>query len=167
MDLPNKKQASANCINFIKQFEGLFLTAYYCPSHVATIGFGTIQYPDGQKVQIGDICTVAEANQYLQFEVNEKAKAVAAMLNGITITQNQFDALVSFSYNLGINALRNSTLMEKLLVNPNDITIAHYKTLAGKPVIDSCEFLRWVRANGNVLKGLVRRRAAEADMYKM
>lgn len=157
---------STNCIELIKQFEGLFLTAYLCPAGVPTIGYGTIQYPDGSKVQLGDICTIASANKYLHFEVEEKAKAVAGLLRYTIVTQPQFDALVSFAYNLGVHALKESTLLKKLLVNPNDYSIAHYKTIGGKPVIDSCEFLRWVRGDGKILNGLVRRRAAESDLYK-
>lgn len=160
------QQVSFECIELIKQFEGLFLTAYLCPAGVPTIGFGTIQYPDGSKVKIGDICTVAAANEYLQFEVAQKSKAVADMLRYTIVTQHQFNALVSFAYNLGAHALKQSTLLKKLLVNPNDYSIAHYKTIAGKPVIDSCEFLRWVRADGKVLNGLVRRRVVEADLYR-
>lgn len=160
------QQVSTNCIELVKQFEGLFLTAYLCPAGVPTIGYGTIQYPDGSKVRLGDICTIASANKYLQSEIEEKAKAVANMLRYTIVTQPQFDALVSFSYNLGVHALKESTLLKKLLVNPNDYSIAHYKTIEGNPVIDSCEFLRWVRADGKVLNGLVRRRAAEADLYK-
>lgn len=159
-------KASNTCIELIKQFEGLFLTAYLDPVGVPTIGFGTTQYPDGTKVRMGDTCTVAEANQYLQYEVAEKAKAVAHMLRYTIVTQRQFDALVSFAYNVGVDALKNSTLLKKLLHNTNDYSIAHYKTLAGKPLVDSCEFLRWVRADGKVLNGLIRRRQAEADLYK-
>jgi lysozyme len=161
------QKVSDNCISLVKQFEGLYLSAYFDPINVLTIGFGTIQYPDGSKVKIGDTCTVAEANRYLQFEVEEKAKAVADMLKYTIVTQHQFDALVSFAYNLGVHALQVSTLLKKVLHNPNDISIAHYKTLAGKPIINSCEFLRWVYADGKVLNGLVRRRATEANMYRM
>lgn len=160
------RHPSQACIDLIKRYEGLFLNAYYCPASIITIGFGTTRYPDGRKVKMGDICTVAEANQYLQFEVNEKAKAVSAMLHEVQVTQHQFDALVSFAYNVGTGALKGSTLLRKVLVNPNDYSISHYKTLDGKPIPNSCEFLKWVRGGGKVLKGLVLRRATEADLYK-
>lgn len=159
------RQVSDNCIELIKKFEGYYQHAYKDVVGVNTIGWGSVSYPDGRKVQIGDTCTVIQAEQYLQFEVAEKAKAVATMLHDKPFTQHQFDALVSFAYNLGIGALQHSTLLKKALVNPNDYTIAHYKTLAGYPVPESCEFLRWVRAGYKIYRGLVLRRAAEANLY--
>ena len=68
------------------------------------------------------------------------------------VTQHQFDALVSFAYNLGVNALRNSTLLKKVNANPADPAIRD-------------EFKRWNRAAGRVMAGLTRRRLAEADLY--
>ncbi len=157
---------SAACINLIKQFEGFYAAAYLDPVQIPTIGYGTIQYPNGSKVKLGDTCTPDQAEQYLQFEVEQKAKTVESLLKQTPINQGQFDALVSFAYNLGTGALKGSTLLKKVLQNPHDNTIYAYDMQAGKPVIDSCEFLRWVRAGGKVLNGLVKRRAAEADMYK-
>jgi lysozyme len=69
-----------------------------------------------------------------------------------TITQNQFDALVSFAYNLGPSNLKVSTLLKKVNANPNDELI-------------KLEFMKWVKAGGKTLKGLVRRREAEANLY--
>jgi lysozyme len=69
-----------------------------------------------------------------------------------TITQNQFDALVSFCYNVGPSNLKSSTLLKKVNLNPNDPTIKN-------------EFLKWNRGGGKVLDGLTRRRQAEADLY--
>jgi lysozyme len=68
------------------------------------------------------------------------------------INQNQFDALISFSYNVGINALKSSTLLKKLNLNPNDPTIRY-------------EFMRWNKAAGRVLRGLTKRREEEANLY--
>lgn len=68
------------------------------------------------------------------------------------ISQEQFDALVSFAYNLGPSALRRSTLLKKVNRNPNDKGIGY-------------QFKRWVRANGRILKGLQRRRNEEAQLY--
>jgi lysozyme len=69
-----------------------------------------------------------------------------------TITQNQFDALVSFAYNLGPTNLKSSTLLKKVNANPEDETI-------------HLEFMKWVKAGGKTLKGLVRRREAESQLY--
>jgi len=69
------------------------------------------------------------------------------------INQNQFDALCAFAYNVGVNALKNSTLLKKVNNNPQDVTIRN-------------EFLKWNKANGRALKGLTNRRIAEADLYE-
>ncbi len=157
---------SQRCVNFIKEFEGYSDTAYQDGGGVWTIGYGTIKYPNGIDVKQGDTCTETEALEYLSFEVEEKSKGVTNLIKETPINQNQFDALTSFSYNLGINALKTSTLLAKLKVNPHDATIYQYQVDAeNKPVIDSCEFCRWCRDNKKVVNGLLRRRAAEADMY--
>ena len=118
-----------------------------------TIGYGTIKYPNGRAVRRGDTITRSQAEQYLQWEVNSKARDVdAAIGSGVSLYQSQFDALVSFTYNLGIGALRRSDLLKKVKTNPQDRTIRN-------------EFMRWVYAGGKKLRGLVNRRAAEADLY--
>lgn len=123
-------------------------------------------YPNGKRVEVGDKCTETQALEWLHYEVDKKSKAVAELIKETPINQDQFDALTSFAYNLGTNALKNSTLLRKFKDNPHDATIYQYQLDAQeKPVIDSCEFLRWVRDNKVVKNGLIRRRAAEADMY--
>lgn len=145
-----------NGINTIKKFEGCFLHAYKCPAAINTIGYGTIKYPNGNKVKIGDVITQAQADEYLMHEVNEKAGAVANLLKGVKVNQNQFDALVSFAYNLGTYALQTSTLLKKVRSNPND------------PAIRT-EFMKWCKARQNgklvTLNGLLKRRKEEADLY--
>lgn len=159
-------QPSQNCYNLIKSFEGLQLKAYRDSANVATIGYGTTRYPNGRHVTIFDTCTKEQAVEWLEWEINEKAAGVNHLVRDAKLTQNQFDALVSFSYNLGLDALHNSTLLKKLLVNPNDVTIWKYDhDGAGQPIRKSCEFLKWIYAGGIILSGLVRRRAAEADLY--
>lgn len=138
---------SKNAIDLIKSFEGLKLKAYQDPIGIWTIGYGTIQYPNGRKVRQGDIITEDHATEYLMHEVNLKSKGITAIVN-----QNQFDALVSFAYNLGTGALNRSTLLKKVKADPCDPTIRN-------------EFMKWVNAGGRQLAGLVRRRKAEADLY--
>lgn len=138
---------SKNAIDLIKSFEGLKLKAYQDPIGIWTIGYGTIQYPNGRKVRQGDIITEDHATVYLMHEVNLKSKGITAIVN-----QNQFDALVSFAYNLGTGALNRSTLLKKVKADPCDPTIRN-------------EFMKWVNAGGRQLAGLVRRRKAEADLY--
>lgn len=139
-------------IDLITSFEGLVLTPYLCAASVPTIGFGTTRYYNGVKVSMSDLpITKEKAIEYLMHDLHQFELAVDAMAVD-TVTQNQFNALVSFAYNLGSNALKGSTLLKKVNANPNDPTIA-------------AEFAKWVNAGGKKLKGLVRRRAAEAELY--
>ncbi len=143
---------SDKCIDLVKSFEGFFSKPYLCPAKVPTIGYGTILYPNGKKVTLQDKpCTEAEAIEWMRYELNQKAKEVDAMTTD-AVTQHQFDALVSFAYNCGSNALKGSTLLKRVNSNPTDPTIKD-------------AFMMWVKANGKTLKGLVRRREAEAALY--
>jgi lysozyme len=140
------------CIDLIISFEGLFLKPYYCPANVCTIGYGTIKYPNGTKVRITDVeITRAKAMEYLMFEIDQKSKAIDPMLRE-DLTGNQFGALISFAYNLGEGALKQSTLLKKVNANPLDAQIRN-------------EFQKWIYADGKKLNGLLRRRNAEADLY--
>ena len=140
------------CIDIIKSFEGLFLKPYLCPANVATIGYGTIRYPNGTKVRMTDVAiTEAKAMEYLMFEINQKSRAIDPMLRE-DLTGNQFAALISFAYNLGEGALRKSTLLK--VVNATPLS----------PQIRT-EFQKWIYADGKKLNGLLRRRNAEADLY--
>lgn len=144
---------SDNCYNLIKQFEGCRLKAYKDAAGIWTIGFGTIEYPDGSKVKEGDSITTEKAEFLLKWQVLLKSGGVDAL---VKVNQNQFDALVSFAYNVGIGALKKSTLLKKILANPNDPTIEE-------------SFLQWnkARVKGVLtpLLGLTKRRQAEADLY--
>jgi lysozyme len=139
-------------LSLIRQAEGLRLRAYPDPGTGGdpwTIGIGTTRYPDGRKVRRGDTCTPQQADEYLAHDLQGFERDVAAMVT-VPLTSNQFSALVSFAYNVG-NALRSSTLLRVL--NAGD-----YPGAAN-------QFLRWNRAAGRVLPGLVRRRAAERDLF--
>ena len=144
--------ASQNCINLIKLFEGYKPKAYLCPAGVPTIGFGSTMYTDGRKIKLGDTINEQQGNELLMWELKNKSIA----LHGLNLNQNQFDSCLSFIYNLGIGAFTKSTLRKNILINPNDKTIKD-------------EFLKWnkARVNGQLteLKGLTRRRIAEADLY--
>lgn len=142
-------------IELIKSFEGLSLTAYLCPAGVPTIGWGTTRYHD-RAVRIGDSVTEEQAEYYLKYEVEHKARLVQPMFRD-DLSANQFGALTSFAYNLGEWALKISTLRKKVNANPSDITIR-------------TEFGLWVNIHdrhGKLVKleGLVRRREAEANLY--
>lgn len=137
--------------NLIKSFEGCKLKAYKCPAGLNTIGFGSTFYPDGTKVKEGDVITKERADELFDLIVNDFAEKVRPLIKK-ELSDNNFSALVSFSYNAGVGNLKNSTLLKKVNANPNDETIRG-------------EFLKWVRANNKVLAGLERRRKAEADLY--
>jgi lysozyme len=140
-------------LSLIRQAEGLRLRAYPDPGTGGdpwTIGIGTTRYPDGRKVRRGDTCTPQQADQYLAHDLQGFERDVVAMVT-VPLTGNQFSALVSFAYNVGVSALRNSTLLRVL--NAGD-----YAGVAN-------QFPRWNRAAGQVLPGLVRRRAAERDLF--
>lgn len=139
-------------IDLITKFEGLKLEPYLCPANVPTIGFGTTRYYNGVKVSMSDLPISKEkAIEYLMHDVHQFELAVDAMAVD-TINQNQFNALVSFAYNFGPNALKGSTLLKKVNANPSDPSIR-------------TEFMKWVNAGGKKLKGLVSRREAEANLY--
>jgi len=144
--------ASKNCINLIKLFEGYKAMSYLCPASVVTIGWGSTMYTDGRKIKLGDTINEQQAEEMLMWELKNKSIA----LHGLNLNQNQFDSCLSFIYNIGIGAFTKSTLRKKIVANPNDPTIKD-------------EFMRWNKATVGSklieLKGLTRRRTAEAELY--
>jgi lysozyme len=139
-------------IDMIKRFEGFRSAPYKCPAGVPTIGYGATFYPGGKRVTMADkAITEAEATTLLLGMLSKFEQYVDSYCID-TVTQNQFDALVSFCYNLGPANLKASTLLKKVNANPNDETIR-------------AEFMKWTKAGGKTLKGLVTRRTAEADLY--
>lgn len=138
--------------DLIKLFEGLRLKPYLCSAKVPTIGHGSTFYENNKKVLMSDpAITKQRAEELLQMSADRFAAKVVNLVKK-PITQNQLNALTSFAYNLGSGALASSTLLKKVNVNPNDVTIRN-------------EFLRWNKANGVALKGLTNRRIKEADLY--
>lgn len=134
----------------IKSFEGKRLAAYDDGVGVWTIGYGTIKYPNGQAVKKGDVCTGEQADQYFNNDLVKFENSINSLVK-VPLNQNQFDALVSFAYNLGATNLSNSTLLRKL--NSKD-----YKGAAA-------EFPKWNKAGGKVMAGLTRRRLAEQELF--
>lgn len=142
---------SGNGLRLIKQFEGLRLSAYKDQVGVDTIGYGNTFYPDGSTVKMGDKISIDKADYLLRYTVGIFSTKVAELVKQ-PITQNQFDALLSFAYNVGIGALAKSTLLKKVNANPNDLSIRQ-------------EFLKWNKAKGQILSALTKRRQQEADIY--
>jgi len=142
-------------IDLIKGFEGLKLNAYLCSAGVPTIGYGSTFYPDKKPVKMGDkLKNKQEAEELLKATLLNFESGVSGLLFNVELKQNQFDALVSFAFNLGVGALAKSTLFKKVKANPNDKTIA-------------LEFAKWVNAGGQKLPGLIKRRKIESDFYFM
>ena len=134
-------------IAFIKQQEGIRLQAYYDSVGVLTIGAGHT----GNDVTPGLLIDEAEVDRLLHADLETAEKCLNNLVK-VTLTQNEFDALCSFVFNLGCASLRNSTLLRKLN--------------AGDDLGAAEEFQKWNHAGGKVLAGLTKRRAAEADLFQ-
>lgn len=145
-----KLRVSDEGIALIKHFEGLYLKAYLCPANVWTIGYGHtgLKHNDGT-VRKGRVITEAEADNLLRVDLGKVGLEVKRLVR-FPLEQHQFDALVSFEFNLG--KLGSSTLLRKL--NEGDDSGA------------AAQFPRWVYAGDQRLKGLVRRRAAERALFE-
>ncbi len=146
----------------IKLFEGYVGEAYLDSAHIWTIGYGTIKYPDGTKVKENDCCSEQEADDWLLNHLAGTIKGINNLVWNKPLNQNQFDAICSFVYNLGLGALTKSTLYAKARQNPDDETI--YKYDPAHPA-QSCEFTKWITVKGKVIQGLLNRRIKEADLY--
>ena len=129
----------------IKYFEGLQTRAYLCPAGVWTIGYGHTK-----GVSSTEAITPEQADALLAEDLSESERAVGHSVT-VALSQEQFDALVSFTFNLGAGNLQGSTLLKKLN--------------AGDSAGAADEFLRWVNAGGKKLPGLVERRNAERQLF--
>ena len=138
--------------DLIKSFEGLSLKPYKCSAGVPTIGYGSTYYENGIKVQMSDApITGARAEILLKNVADRFAQKVANLIKK-PVTQNQFNALVSFAFNVGSGALASSTLLKLVNENPNNALI-------------SKEFLKWNKANGKTIQGLTNRRKKESALF--
>ena len=142
----NEMKISQEGIKLIKNFEGCGLEAYHDSVGIWTIGYGTIK-----GVKEGDQINQDEAEHLLQEEMPEYEGYINEMVN-VPLEQNQFDALCSWVFNLGPNNLKSSTLLKVLNESKYDEVPE--------------QIVRWNKAGGQVLEGLVRRRQAEADMFE-
>lgn len=143
-------QTSDKGIDLIKQFEGCKLSAYQDSVGVWTIGYGWTQPVDGKPIRAGMTIKQETAERLLKTGLVRYETDVSRLVK-VGLTQGQFDALVSFTYNLGARSLSTSTLLRKL--NAGDYAGA------------ADEFLRWNKAGGKVLNGLIRRREAERALF--
>lgn len=143
-------KASDKIKEFIRCCEGLRLAAYRCPAGVWTIGYGHT----GADVRAGQRITTMQARALFESDIADFEADLTAELAqaGVTLTQNRYDALLSFAYNVGLSKLTDSTLWRKMKANPDDPSIA-------------TEFGRWIYGGGRKLPGLVKRRAKEAMIW--
>lgn len=138
-------------IRLIKKYEGYRGRPYLCPAGKPTIGYGATFYPDGRPVSMTDpAISEAEASRILVDMLGEFEAAVDRLVT-VPITQHEFDALVSFAYNVGTEALAGSTLLRKLN--------------AGDKAGAADQFLRWDKSAGKTLAGLTRRRQEERALF--
>lgn len=144
-------KTSANGIAHIKEFEGFRGKRYLCPANKPTIGYGHVIVDSERATLWGADLTEEQATKLLMKDLARFEDAVLAMV-AVPLTQGQFDALVSFAYNLGEAKLRSSTLLK--LLNAGDYDGARK------------QINRWVYSNGKKLDGLIRRRARETEMFQ-
>ena len=143
---------SKNGLDLIKEFESFRAKPYLCPSQKATIGFGSTYYPDGKKVTLQDKeITEEKAFEILEYIANKDFGSNINKVVKVPLNQNQFDALVSFSYNIGNGNFNSSTLLRWL-------NQGNYKEA-------SMQLLRWNKSKGIVLNGLTKRRKSEKALF--
>ena len=140
-------KTSDNGLRLIKNYESLRLQAYRCPAGIVTLGYGHTR-----TARLGQTITEQPATALLRQDIADAEKAVNRTAAVRPLTQNQFDALVSLVFNIGTGNYDRSTIRAKVINNPTDPAIR-------------AEFGKWVNAGGKRLEGLIRRRAAEADLY--
>ena len=143
---------SKNGLDIIKEFESFKSKPYLCPSQKATIGWGSTYYPDGKKVTLQDKeITEEKAFEILEYIANKDFGSNINKVVKVPLNQNQFDALVSFAYNIGNENFNSSTLLRWL-------NQGNYKEA-------SMQLLRWNKSKGIVLNGLTKRRKAEKALF--
>lgn len=136
----------------IAGFEGLSLVPYLCSAKVPTIGYGNTYYPSGRKVTMQDKAITQPTAWWMFREIADRFAVDVDKLVTSNVTQNQFNAIVSLAYNIGIGGLQKSSLLKKVNANPSDPTITN-------------SFIIWNKAGGRVLNGLTKRRTIEAKLY--
>lgn len=144
-------KTSDHGIAFIKRWEGVRLRAYRCSANVLTIGVGHTAAMGDPKPVDGMKITEAEAEAILRRDLGSIERDVEKAVT-VHVNQRQFDTLVSFVFNVGIGAFRKSTLLKKLNASRYDEVPS--------------ELMKWTRAGGRVVQGLVNRRKAEADLWR-
>lgn len=154
-------KVSPLCLKLIEHHEGVRYKPYRCPANLWTIGIGHVMYPDQAKLTMADRLKVDLHPEDNRVWSKEEVYAILAndlarFERGVTqycgeLTQNKFDALVCFAFNLGLGTLQRSTLRQKVLRRDYEAAAA--------------EFMKFTKAGGKVLPGLVKRRTDEARLF--
>jgi lysozyme len=154
---------SEDGIELIKHFEGCHFNPYLCPANLWTVGYGHVLYPKQNRLKLHERKTFSlhkeddrkwsekEVDDLLRHDLQRFERGIHRLLPSVPLKQNQFDALVSFSFNLGLGTLQRSTVRSALLRGDEERAI---DTL-----------LLYRRAGGKILRGLERRRAKEAELF--
>ena len=146
-------------LNLIKKFEGCKLEAYLDSVGVWTCGWGTVNCADGSKVEYWTKWTQERADAELEHHVYEVAKRVSDLCFPVILNENEFAAVVSLVYNIGVEAFRTSTMLEIIHNVPGHVSYQ------GQLNAIAAQFLRWNKAGGKVVDGLTNRRKAERELF--
>lgn len=141
-------------IDLLIELEGERLEAYLCPSGIPTIGIGLTTYPDGRKVKLGDKITKEQSREYLKQTLEQFEKQIVLLLDGLPLPRKSLDALIIFSFNVGISAFAKSTLLKEIKKNRNNLKEIER------------QFNRWIYSGDRVLQGLIIRRLKEYQLYE-
>ena len=147
-----KMRISQKCENKLKEYESLQLNAYICPAGVLTIGWGHTGMIDGKKIELGMTITKSKAQELFEEDIATVENPLANEPFANRLSQGQWDALVSFIYNVGWGNYKKSTLRKRINEDINHTDIPN-------------QFRRWNKANDKVLAGLVKRREWEVEQY--
>ena len=141
-------------LDLLIELEGEHLEAYLCPSGVPTIGVGLTVYPDGRKVKLGDKITQEQSREYLKQVLEQFEQQIVLILDHLPLPRKSLDALIIFSFNVGVNAFAKSTLLKEIKKNRSNLREIEK------------QFNRWIYSGDKVLQGLMIRRLKEYQLYE-
>jgi lysozyme len=149
---------SKNFFSLLVMFEGLETKAYKDSAGIPTIGIGTIRYPNGTRVKMGDKCTIDQAYEYAQHDINKKVGTINGLLIGVDVNQNQFDAICSLVYNVGEGAFASSRTLKQIKKDRNNFDAIEPEWMGFNK--------QTVNGKKEVVRGLTNRRKKEFQLYE-
>ena len=141
-------------LDLLIELEGEHLEAYLCPSGIATIGVGLTVYPDGRKVKLGDKITQEQSREYLKQVLEQFEQQIVLILNHLPLPRKSLDALIIFTFNVGVGNFAKSTLLKEIKKNRSNLREIEK------------QFNRWIYSGDRVLQGLMIRRLKEYQLYE-